>query len=63
MSFEDRIYNYDSRNSHNLSRIKNSDIDESNKKELLGFYQECVIRGLSKARIVKYLNVSQRLAE
>ena len=63
MSFKDKIYNYDVRIKGILKRIQNSDLCEENKKDLLSFYRECVIQGLSKARIAKYLDTLQRLAQ
>jgi len=45
-----------------LRRIEDSDIDGRSKKLILEFYSDCLIRGLSKARIVKYLDTLERIA-
>jgi len=45
-----------------LRRIKNSSIPEESKKNILDFYRECILRGYSKARIIKYLDTLERTA-
>ena len=44
-----------------VKRIESSDLCEVNKKQLLDFYGDCVARGLSKARIAKYLDTLWRI--
>jgi len=63
VSFKDRIYDYERTEKRILDRIRSSSIDEGNKKALLNFHRECVIQGLSKARIVKYLDTLYRITE
>ncbi|MCW4003687.1 MAG: site-specific integrase [Candidatus Bathyarchaeota archaeon] len=60
---KDAIYNYDRAKSRILDRIVSSNICEGNKKALLDFHRECVIHGLSNARIVKYLDTLFRIAQ
>jgi integrase/recombinase XerD len=45
-----------------LRRINKSSIPEDSKKSLLDFYRECILRGYSKARIVKYMDTLERIA-
>ena len=45
-----------------LRRVKNSSIPEESKKNILDFYRECILRGYSKARTIKYLDTLERTA-
>jgi integrase/recombinase XerD len=63
VNFKDKIYNYENRINRTLDRIHNSKIDEKSKKQLEDFYRECIIQGLSKARIAKYLDTLGRIAK
>jgi len=56
------IYKYDRRIDRILERIKYSSICEEDKRLLYQFHRECVISGLSKARITKYLGTLERIA-
>lgn len=56
------IYNYENRINGILKRIERSNISESDKELLSRFHKECVINGLSKARIAKYLDTLERIA-
>lgn len=56
------IYDYDRRLENILVRIKKSSVDKKTKKVILDFYHECATRGLSKARVVKYLDTIERTA-
>jgi len=63
VNFRDKIYNYENRINRIFNRIRNSKIDEESKGQLEDFYRECVIQGLSKARIAKYLDTLGRIAK
>jgi len=56
------IYPYDKRIKRLLVRIKNSPIDPTTKKSILEFYYDSLARGLTKARLVKYLYILFRIA-
>ena len=45
-----------------LKRIRDSNIPEQSKKNILDFYRECILRGYSKARTIKYLDTLERTA-
>lgn len=49
------IYNYERKIETILDRIKDSHADPKDKSAILNFYRDCLSRGLSKARIFKYL--------
>lgn len=49
------IYNYERTIKSALNRLKHSKIGQKNKDAILNFYKDCLPRGLSKARILKYL--------
>lgn len=53
---KDEIYCYKRRIESLLKGIKSSNIDKESKKKILEFYRECIIRGYSKARTIKYLD-------
>lgn len=59
---KDEVYCYKKRIKSCIKKIKNSIIDEESKQKILEFYKECVVRGYSKARIVKYLDTLERIA-
>jgi hypothetical protein len=50
------IYNYERKIDRVLEKINKSCTDQKNKTAILDFYNELLCRGLSKARILKYLN-------
>jgi integrase/recombinase XerD len=56
------IYNYERKITSVLKRIERSNINEEDKRLLSEFHKECMIRGLSKARISKYFDVLGRIA-
>jgi len=56
------VHNYERRLEGVLSRIDESSIDRKSKSLILDFYNDCLSRGLSKARIVKYLDTLERIA-
>ena len=60
--FEEDIYNYEKRLEGVLNRVKNSTIVKENKTKILEFYQECLAQGLSRARVIKYLDTLERTA-
>lgn len=49
------IYGYNKRMESTLVSVKNSSISKKNKDLILGFYENCVLEGLSKPHIIKYL--------
>lgn len=57
------IYNYDRKIESVLNRIKHSKIEPKNKATILDFYVDCLPRGLSKARILKYFCTLQSIAK
>ena len=59
---KDEVYCYKRRIEACLRKIRNSSIDEESKQRILEFYQECIVRGYSKARIIKYLDTLERIA-
>jgi len=59
---KDEVYCYKRRIEACLRKIRNSSIDEESKRRILEFYQECIVRGYSKARIIKYLDTLERIA-
>jgi len=59
---KDEVYCYKRRVEACLRKIRNSSIDEESKQKVLDFYQECIVRGYSKARIIKYLDTLERIA-
>ena len=59
---KDEVHRYDKRIESLLRRIKNSGIPEESKKNILDFYRECILRGYSKARTIKYLDTLERTA-
>lgn len=56
------IYNYDLKLKRALEAVKGSGLTEQNKKLILSFKEQCVVEGLSKPRIIKYLGVLKGLA-
>ena len=59
---KDEVHCYKRRIESVLRRIKNSRIPEESKKNILDFYRECILRGYSKARTIKYLDTLERTA-
>lgn len=59
---KEEVYGHAKKIEKLLKKIKNSDFPEENKKALLDFYQECVLRGMSKARTLKYLTTLELFA-
>jgi len=56
------IYNYENRIENDLKRIERSNLSEKDKQLLYQFHRDCVIDGLSKARIEKYLDTLERIS-
>ncbi|MFH8132512.1 MAG: tyrosine-type recombinase/integrase [Candidatus Aenigmatarchaeota archaeon] len=59
---KDEVYRTKQRIESCLRKIRNSCIDEDSKQKILEFYQECIVRGYSKERIIKYLVTLERIA-
>lgn len=59
---KDEVYCFKRRIECTLRKIRNSSIPEESKKNILDFYRECILRGYSKARIIKYLDTLERTA-
>lgn len=59
---KDEIYRYEKRIDGILKRIARSDISEEDEQLLSEFHRDCVVKGLSKARIAKYLDTIDRIA-
>jgi len=60
---KDEVYCFKRRIEACLRKIRNNpSIDEESKQKILDFYQECIVRGYSKARIIKYLVTLERIA-
>jgi site-specific recombinase XerD len=59
---KDEIYCYKRKIESALRKVKRSSIPEESKKNILDFYRECIIRGYSKARIIKYVDTLERIA-
>jgi len=57
------IYNYEKKIESVLNRIEHLRIEQENKRAILGFYKDCLPRGLSKARILKYLCTLESIAK
>ncbi len=58
------IHNYKKRLDRTLERIKESkEISKKNKKIILGYYENCVIEGLSISKIERYVYDAMRLAQ
>jgi len=55
MKQEIDIHNYNRRLESALGYLKSSDISKKNKELILNFYENCVLEGLSKPHIVKYI--------
>lgn len=60
---KEKVYSFNKKIKGVLERIKKSDIGEENKRKILEFYQECIVRGYSKARILKYLYALRQIAK
>ncbi|MEM2988279.1 MAG: hypothetical protein QXK26_04510 [Candidatus Bathyarchaeia archaeon] len=59
---KDEVYRTKQRIESCLRRIRNSCIDGDSKQRILEFYHECIVRGYSKVRIIKYLVTLERIA-
>ncbi|MHA1829826.1 MAG: tyrosine-type recombinase/integrase, partial [Candidatus Heimdallarchaeaceae archaeon] len=53
---KNEIYGYQRRIERTLKNIEKSTIDKESKRKIFEFYRECVIKGYSKARIIKYID-------
>lgn len=60
---KEEVYRFDKRIESSLRHIENSDILKENKQKIFKFYHECIVRGYSKARILKYLSTLLSLAK
>jgi len=56
------VYGYAGRIENFLKKRKGSAIDEQSKNKILAFYHECLVRGYSKARTIKYLYTLEKTA-
>lgn len=57
------IYDYERRLKRILERLGNLDTSRINKRKITEFYQELLTQGLSKARIIKYLDTLKTVTE
>jgi len=58
------IYNYPRRLELALRNLKqNSKVSETNRQRILGFHEIAVAEGLSKPRLIRYINILSRSAE
>ena len=60
---KDEVYSYKRRVKNSLNKIRSSKIPEESKQNILDFYEECVVKGYSKARIIKYLETLYAIAK
>lgn len=60
---KEEVYCYNRNIERILNRIKNSRICRENKQKILEFYNECILRGYSKARIIIYLVNLEKIAK
>ncbi len=60
---KDKIYAYEKRIRRLLKRVRESSIPEQNKELIIDFYKECIVRGYSRARIIKYIGTLERIAK
>jgi len=60
---KDEVYCYKRLIESTLKRVRNLDIVEENRNEILEFYRECIIRGYSKARTIKYINTLEGIVK
>ena len=59
---KDEVYRYSKIIERELTRVKNLYIDRESRQKILDFYRECIVRGYSKARIIKYIVTLKRIA-
>jgi len=59
---KDEVYCYKRRIESLLRRVEASKIPEESKRKILDFYHECILRGYSKARTIKYIDTLERIA-
>ena len=60
---KDEVYRYNRLIENALRRVRNSDFPKENKQKILKFYRECIVRGYSKARIIKYIETLYSIAK
>jgi len=60
---KDEVYRYNRLIENALRRVRNSDFPKENKQKILEFYRECIVRGYSKARIIKYIETLYSIAK
>jgi len=60
---KEEVYRFNNRIKNALKRIEKSNISPENKQKIQEFYHECMVRGYSKARILKYLSTLLSLAK
>lgn len=63
MKKEIDIHEYDRRLEQTINNVKKANISERNKQLIFKFKDKCVINGLTKARIIKYLWVLRLFAK
>ena len=56
------IHNYPKRMESALANLKKDSISEENKDLILKFYEQCVLEGLSKPHIIKYIYILRVIA-
>lgn len=60
---KEEVYCYNRVIERVLNRIRNSSIDKESKQKIFEFYQECILRGYSKARVIIYLRNLEKIAK
>jgi len=60
---EEKISDYSKRLRRTLDALKQSSLSQSNKSVITGFADECLTKGLSKGRAVKYIFYLRKLAK
>lgn len=63
MRYKVEIYHYERKIDRCLERIKKSSISGQNRALILSFYEDLLCRGLSDARVLKYLTTLKTLSE
>jgi len=59
---KENIRDYDLLLANKLERIKKANISDANKELITRFMYDCFSQGLSKARVLKYVNYLQVLS-
>ncbi|MCW4017785.1 MAG: site-specific integrase [Candidatus Bathyarchaeota archaeon] len=62
MAYKVEIYHYERKISRALDRVSLSSLNRKNRAAILGFYDDLLCKGLSNARVLKYINTLESLA-